>query len=212
MLRSKIPLTALSLCLASSVNAGLIVHEYRSISSGGDINSNNYIASWDSLDSTIFSQDLDQFTNQRSGNRRMNHLSVDLSFDNGFTDFSFEAGLDAGFGAAVFLNGNQIAKDTTDVWWAYNWTHNDVFRVNDLSLTAGNNSLDFYWGEWCCNGGSSIRFSMNNSEWMDLSVANIESSTQAIPVPEPALIPLIAVGAAGLLLIRLRSGSNPTNS
>lgn len=196
---------ALAVLASSSVFAAPIIHEYKNFGSSRDVIRGDLSESWDRLDSVIYSKELESFYGERSGNRRLNQLTIDLSTNLQGVSFNFEAALDATFGAQFFLNDTVISNRSDDLWWGNNWNHNDVVRSLANELSTGSNTLNIFWAEWCCNGNNSIRFSLNDGEWMQLNNSNLEQSLySAKAVPEPAAIALLLTGALGVYFARRR--------
>jgi len=181
------------LLLCANANATLMTFETRNIDE--TINKLDYAGSWLAQSSVINSAELSDFTMIKSGKNRISHLQIDLSIDRDFSNWFFELGLDAGFGAAVYLDGNLVSNRTDDLWWGYNWNHSDVFSVALNGLTRQNQVVDIYWGENCCNGASSIRFKNDLGQWGNLSSSNIANAS----IPEPTSIVLISMGLLGLV-------------
>lgn len=200
-------ITFLMTSLASYSSAAPITHSYKTISSQSEVIRNDHLQSWNILDTEV-TTNFTTFDKQRTGGKRLNRLSIDLSFGTGSGLFNFRAGLDAGLGASIFLNGNSIAHRADDLWWRYNWGNSDVIETGAFLLNSGQNLLDIYWGEWCCNGGNSMMFSFGNSNWLQLNEENLSANFQQLPkqsltsVPEPSTVLLLTLGLAGLAACR----------
>lgn len=128
-----------------------------------------------------------------SGNSNLDDL-VELTFDLATdADFRFEIGTDWGRGGAVIVNGALNYITTDDIWWGYNWNNGDVIG-NDLSLTAGLNTIQWIGFEGCCNGSRSIRFSVDGGAYQALTGDNIAAyEATAVPGPSTALLLLLGV-------------------
>jgi len=130
-------------------------------------------------------------------------MNVTFSFDL-TTDTSFEvfAGLDAGYGAEIYINNSLVLDSTADLWWSKNWTSSDVISFEQL-LTAGSNTFTIVWAEECCSGLSSIAFSsplVAGGDFTTLSVAalnELEASSPNAPVA------VNAPGTVGILALSL---------
>lgn len=186
------------LLICGNASATLMTFETRDLdhdAANHGIDKLDYAGSWLAQASDINSVELSDFTMIKSGKDRISHLQIDLSIDRDLSNWFFELGLDAGFGAAVYLDGNLVDNRTDDLWWGYNWNNSDVFSVALNGLTRDNKVVDIYWGEHCCNGASSIRFKNDFSQWGNLSASNLADAS----IPEPTSIALIAMGLLGLV-------------
>lgn len=194
----KIILTATALIftlISAGVNASLITIESRGINSG--IINTDFVTSWNNQTTAITSSPLNNFFQNYSGNNTINHLSVDFSVALSGS-WGFQIGLDAGYGAAFYLDGALIENRTDDLWWAYNWASTDVMTSLDNIVTPGAHTLDFYWAENCCNGYSSARFTTDGANWLSLSTENID----AVSVPAPTTTLLLGLGLIGFVVNR----------
>ena len=183
--------------IASSANATLITHDSRSIVA--NYNDEVTIDSWNSLTSNINTQSVPNFVNVQTGKNLFNYLTIDftMAFDG---VWELNAGLDAGYGAALYVDGREILKRSDDIWWSKNWSHSDVI-VESFDLLAGNHKIELLWAEGCCNGVSTLRFSdSGNNDFSLLTVDNINTATAA--VPEPTSIALLALSMFALALRR----------
>ncbi len=176
-------------------NAATIEISTRSIT--GSINNNDFINSWNSQTSTINTSSISEFTAFYSGNNSISRLSVDFSTSQAGT-WGFQAGLDAHYGAALYLDNTLIGNRVDDLWWSYNWNNTDVMNLLNNPVAAGDHTLDIYWAESCCNGYSSARFTTDGSNWQTLSTANLASYA----VPEPMTIALLSLGLVGVVAQR----------
>lgn len=187
----KLAFLALSL-LSTNAFASLITLETQDYTGGTP--STDYRTAWDALDGDITSTTLDEFTNVKSGNKRFNHLTIefDMAYDG---MWSLMAGLDAGLGAEIYLDGVSVIQDTTNIWWANRWNHGDVLRLDDLALNSGTHTIEFFWIENCCNGANNIRFTdYRTGLETSLNLGAINAAT----VPEPMTIGLLGLSLLGL--------------
>ena len=181
-------------CLNAS--ATLITLDKRVITDGVD--SSDFLASWNEQTSDINSNVVDNLNSFRLGNNTFGHLQIDLSLERDNASWIFDFGLDAGYGAAVYLDGVLVNTRTDDLWWSNNWNNSDVFTVALDDLSRQSQVIDVYWAENCCNGSSSIRFTNDANQVRALSVANIDSAS----IPEPTSIALFGLAVFGLAVRR----------
>jgi len=179
--------------ISASASASVMTLETRGIT--GAIDDTDFITSWNNQTSVINTSSLTDFNMYQSGNNSINHLSVDFSLLTS-GNLVFQAGLDAGYGAAFYLDDALVENRTDNLWWGYNWNHSDVMTSLSNSLSSGNHTLDLYWAENCCNGASSLRYSTDNgSNWQSMASAN-DPVAQA--VSEPGSLLLLSLGLIGV--------------
>ncbi|UZE96609.1 CCXG family PEP-CTERM protein [Alkalimarinus alittae] len=192
---------AAAVVLSSTVNASLITLDSRSIDVA--IDNTDFVSSWTNQTSAITHTDIDTFDLYRSGNNTINLMTIDFDMVS-MGSWGFDLGLDAGYGAAFYLDNTLVSSRTDNLWWAYNWNNSDVMHVLDNTLTAGAHTLEIYWAENCCNGASSAKFTTDGINWQALSSENI---AKAASVTEPATIALFSLGLVGLSLTRIKKKS-----
>jgi hypothetical protein len=174
--------------------------ETRKITNG--VNDTDFISSWNNQSSAINTRSVSDFTSYRSGRYSLSHLS--LNFFAGQSGLiGFEAGLDAGYGAALYFDDVLVNNRTDDLWWAYQWSSADVLSASGF-LAEGAHTMDLYWAEKCCNGASSGRFTVDGgASWQALSIDNIN---RVASVPEPGSVALLGLGLIGLISMRRIQG------
>ena len=185
---------------AANANATLITLETRNINQYFD--KNDLLNSWNQSTAGIVNN-IDSFEMFQSGNNSLTLLTIDFNIDYKML-WSFESGLDAGYGAALFVDGALIDNRTDNLWWRYNWANSDVFRVEDITLSTGNHVIQILWAENCCNGSSSIRFTETLGQERLLSVSGIDAVSNSSPtiIPEPTSIALLGLAVLSLLTRR----------
>ena len=115
--------------------------------------------------------------------------------------WAFRAGVDFGHGGAMFLDGNVIDLDTSDLWWNGSYGNTgDILAASGLNLASGNHVLDIYGLEGCCDGTQSAQFQIGNQQWQTFTVRDGRDSR----VPVPATLALLGIGVAGLRAMRKR--------
>ena len=135
---------AAALVFNSTASASLITLDSRSINTA--INDTDFASSWTNQTSSITRTEVDTFDLYRTGNNSINLLTIDFDI-NSIGSWGFDLGLDAGYGAAFYLDNTLISNRTDNLWWSYNWNHSDVMHVLDNTLTAGNHKIEIYWAE-----------------------------------------------------------------
>ena len=207
-------LLGLSIFCSSSYAAN-IRYETRDIDK--NFSNKDFLGTWKSMTNDIRSITLDSFTNIKSGNKRLSLLTINFDLTQN-DNWSIKAGLDAGYGAAIYVNDIMVDERLSDLWWRHQWDHKSVFSVDNIDLTAGLNTIKTLWAEDCCNGSSSIRFSNNSREMVMLTTENLAAAEQTnlaeaklrtqnlivASVPEPSTLAIFTLGIMGLASRRLK--------
>ncbi|MFK7888420.1 MAG: CCXG family PEP-CTERM protein [Gammaproteobacteria bacterium] len=181
--------------VSGAANAGEIIFETRA--TNNEVMPWDALGSWQAQSSPVTASELLEFTNVFTpGSQR--HSRLQLQFDATGADlWEFEFGLDAGFGAAIYLNDELATSNGADLWWGYNWNASDqLLRLSSNLFMDGINTIDVYWAENCCAGGQSGRFRTDSGSWRALSTANLNQ------VAEPGSIALLTAGLGGLVAAR----------
>jgi hypothetical protein len=110
--------------------------------------------------------------------------------------WEIRAGVDFGKGGAVFLDGQQVAFNNTDMWWSGSYGTNGSFDFSKY-LSAGNHVLTIYGVEDCCSGNVQTQFSVNGGGFTsfgnnDLLTAVPESQNFAMLLAGLALLGTLA--------------------
>lgn len=144
-------------------------------------------------------------------------LNAQFTLDSAM-DLTFQTGADWGRGGGVILTdigtGAQTLLDlrSDNVWWARSWSNEDVFTT-ELSLGAGEYALTWIGFEDCCAGETTIRYSMEGSDFDTFTASNFGASANAVAafavadVPEPGTMALLGLGIAGFAMLRRRKGT-----
>lgn len=107
---------------------------------------------------------------------------------------------DAGFGGAIYLDGNLLNKKTNDLWFGWNsWNNATILQVTNVVVTASNHVFEGFWAEGCCNGNQFLEYTTDGQNWQ--SMANL-AAPAAVPVP--AALWLFSSAFVGILGISRR--------
>ncbi|GAB2688979.1 CCXG family PEP-CTERM protein [Aliiglaciecola sp. 3_MG-2023] len=180
-----------SFVISASVNATVITLESRDIA--GSFDSSDLQAAFDLLPSSSVNS-ISSTDNFNTAQDSVNLLTVE--FNMGYEgSWTLEAGLDAGYGAELYLDGTLVSERTDNLWWKYNWGNSDVFSVDLNDIAIGSHTIELFWAENCCSGNNSIRLTeVSSGDVQALSLASVEAAS----VPEPAGILLLGMGLLAL--------------
>jgi hypothetical protein len=179
---------------AANASATLITLETRDINQYFD--KSDLLSSWNKSTAGV-ENSIDSFEMFKSGKNSLTMLTIDFTIDHDGS-WTFESGLDAAYGAALFVDKKLIDNRTDDLWWRFNWNNSDVFKVENIAFDKGDHVIQLLWAEKCCNGASSVRFTEESGKNMTVSVANITAAS----IPEPTSIALFGLAALGLMTRR----------
>jgi len=156
----------------------------------------DYRAGWQAQNSAIVSHNVSSFTNVTAFNESYTYLRLDFNPPANSNTWGFRLGLDAGYGAALYLDGAQIAYDSRNLWWQNSWANTgELITSTNLAVLAGSHIFEAYWAEDCCSGSSSAEFTTDGINW------------SPIATPIPAAAWLFGSGLAGLIGIGRRKKS-----
>jgi hypothetical protein len=110
--------------------------------------------------------------------------------------FAFRAGVDFGFGGAMFLDGVALDFKSNDMWWAGSYGNESQFFLGESALAVGNHVLQIYGFEGCCDGGQQVQFLAPGETGVWTSFSNVDGLDLVNKVPEPGSIALLLTGAA----------------
>ncbi|WP_354622795.1 CCXG family PEP-CTERM protein [Psychromonas sp. MME2] len=187
---------ATTMVISANASASLMTVATRTIDNAAMIDSSDFISSWNSQSSTVTTNAIDAFELYKTGNNTINHFSVDFTIGATGT-WGVEAGLDAHYGAALYLDGLLLTNRSDDLWWSTDWANSDVMKAHDIDISVGSHLLEIYWAESCCNGPSTVRFTNDGQNWDVMSKESI-----AAAVPAPSALAIFGIGLIGFGLRR----------
>tara|TARA_Y100000296_G_scaffold54998_1_gene63151 strand:+ start:2239 stop:2856 length:618 start_codon:yes stop_codon:yes gene_type:complete len=191
-------IAALLLTLTTSVsNAALIEYKFTAIDSTFDASSS--LLDYINNSSSATTSNVSAFEMVNSETQSVSLISFEFDFSS-LVQFTLFAGLDAFYGAEIYVNGSNVLDTEDDLWWRKTWTNSDVQSVDIASI--GLTTIDVVWAEECCGGLSSIAFSSDllGGDLLVLTDENIQalntaSSSNVAQVHEPSVLLLSLVGA-----------------
>ncbi len=188
-------------CFTTHVFAASITLDTRSITSG--VNNADYRTSWASQSSVISSQTLTDVNGAFGARESFSYLKIDFSSSD--STWGFQLAPDAGYGGALYLDSQLIAKETSDLWWDFAWNDNSQLLNSAANiLLAGDHVLEAYWAEGCCNGSIGGRFSVDGGQsWQDLSVSNLN----VVAIPNPDILSLMVLGLMALFYVKAKNAN-----
>jgi hypothetical protein len=133
-------------------------------------------------------------------------LKSTITFDVASTaTFEFQAGVDFGYGGAIYLDGNAEGFKSNDMWWAGSYSNpTQYFGFTAENLSAGVHTLTIYGMENCCSGNQQTQFKINDGSFTSFS--NTDGLTAAA-VPEAQSVAMLLAGL-GLIGTAARRRSN----
>lgn len=135
------------------------------------------------------------FENIKTGGYNLNLLSINFALP-GSAMFSLFAGLDAHYGAQIYIDDSLVYTNDDDLWWSRNWNNRDVVELENISLTPGQKAIDIFWAESCCNGPNSVMFAFDNAQPVFLNSSALQDA-----IPEVAAPNGVTLLAFGLLVL-----------
>ena len=122
----------LSLFMSANVSASLMSFETRNLDRSGTgytIDKNDLINSWHHQTILIEQQKITKFKNIKSGGYTFSHIKINLDLGSSSNNWQFNLGLDAGFGASIYVDNKLVTQRTDNLWWNNRWSNSDVFDV-----------------------------------------------------------------------------------
>ncbi|MGJ8680782.1 CCXG family PEP-CTERM protein [Paraglaciecola sp.] len=152
--------------------------------------------------SPIVTYEEDPFHQIDTGKAKLNLLSIMFELQSE-TIFSVYAGLDAHYGAEIYINNALVHTKYEDLWWKTNWSNKDVIKIENTLLPAAENVIEIFWAESCCNGPNSVMFSFDDAQSQYLSTASLKLAIPA-KVEAPPGLSFVIIGLLGLLLFKTK--------
>lgn len=191
-------LSILTLVLSSYASASLVTLQSLDISSSFEY-SDSFKTYWDanaSGENAPNILEVETFENIRTGGHHLNLLTIEFDLTSNSL-FSVFAGLDAHYGAEIYIAEQLAHSEYTDLWWSKNWEHSSVVELENTLLSAGRNVVEIFWAESCCNGPNSVMFSLDNLDPMYLNASSLDFATTEVSAPND--FALMALGLCGLI-------------
>ncbi|MCH9697710.1 MAG: CCXG family PEP-CTERM protein [Gammaproteobacteria bacterium] len=196
-------------CLLSNhVLASTITLQTRAIQNS-QFNQSDYRQAWTQHSSSLTSKNLSEFNNvhvaqHHTKNPVFSYLKTTFTIGEDFADnlWGFRAGMDAGLGGALYLDGQLVDIDASDLWWKHNWNNeSEILKAGFIEdLSEGFHVLELFWAESCCHGSNSGQFTIDGGQsWQTLSVARLDAIA-AVPLPASAW--LFVTGFVSLTSLR----------
>ncbi|WP_187364416.1 CCXG family PEP-CTERM protein [Massilia genomosp. 1] len=114
--------------------------------------------------------------------------------------WQFRAGVDFGYGGALFLNDVALDVKSHDMWWAGQYNNASQYFNAAVNLGAGNHTLTIYGFEGCCDGGQQAQFMAPAGTFVSFS--NADQLVSAVPEPETYAMFLTGMAMLGFLAQR----------
>jgi hypothetical protein len=186
--------------VAASASAATITMDAKYYS-GGAISggtSGDYVAAWNAVSGTTTPGYFNQTIADWNGNQHNSGLPGGANSALAYHDevtfwvptaatYSFQFGVDFGFGGTLILDGSDSTTNTGNMWWNYSYANtSSVLSLTDVALTAGKHVIDIYGFEDCCDGGTGGQFEVGSGGFQDFTSSSL--------VPEPAAWALMLVG------------------
>lgn len=115
-------------------------------------------------------------------------------------DWSFRAGVDFGYGGALFLDGVALDWKSHDIWWGGAYTNPAQYLSGNATLDAGSHTLQIFGLENCCDGYTQVQFRAAGASDFVTFVGNDNVS----PVPEPSSLAMTGLGLAAVFALARR--------
>ncbi len=191
-------IAALLVMLTTTVShAALIEYKFTAVDSTFDPSES--LLDYINNSTSVTSSNVTSFDMVNSETQSVSLVSFEFDFSS-LVEFTLFAGLDADYGAEIYINGVNVLDTEQNLWWRRSWNNSSVQSVD--ATTIGLTQIDIVWAEDCCGGQSSIAFSSDilGGDLLVLNDQNIQSlnaasSSNATQVHEPSILLLSLVGA-----------------
>ncbi|WP_296947911.1 CCXG family PEP-CTERM protein [uncultured Massilia sp.] len=126
-----------------------------------------------------------------------------VAADQAATTWSFRAGVDFGYGGALFLDGVAVDTKSWDMYWSNNYNNSSQYFLYSTKLGAGNHTLAIYGLEKCCDGVQQAQFKIGDGNYTTFASTD-GLNPKVAAVPEPATIASFALGLGLIAGLRRR--------
>ncbi|QJE02561.1 PEP-CTERM sorting domain-containing protein [Massilia forsythiae] len=122
--------------------------------------------------------------------------------------WSLRAGVDFGYGGALFLDGVAVSFKSNDMWTANSYTDTTQFFQYTSALAAGNHTLTLYGLENCCDASQQVQYKVGSGNYASFASTDGLNPKASTAVAEPATIASFGLGLGLLGLMRRRARRN----
>ncbi|MDQ1923885.1 CCXG family PEP-CTERM protein [Massilia pseudoviolaceinigra] len=114
--------------------------------------------------------------------------------------WQFRAGVDFGYGGALFLNDVALDSKSHDMWWDGQYANPSQYFNATVNLGAGNHTLTIYGFEGCCDGAQQAQFMAPTGTFTSFSTS--DNLVSAVPEPETYAMFLTGMAMLGFMTRR----------
>lgn len=114
--------------------------------------------------------------------------------------WQFRAGVDFGYGGALFVNDVGLDSKSHDMWWAGQYNNASQYFNGAVNLGAGNHTLTIFGFEGCCDGGQQAQFMAPAGTFTSFSAT--DGLVTAVPEPETYAMFLTGMAMMGFVMRR----------
>ena len=190
-------IAALLVMLTTTVShAALIEYKFTAVDSTFDPSES--LLDYINNSTSVTSSNVTSFDMVNSETQSVSLVSFEFDFSS-LVEFTLFAGLDADYGAEIYINGVNVLDTEQNLWWRRSWNNSSVQSID--ATIIGLTQIDIVWAEDCCGGQSSIAFSsaLLGGDLLVLNDQNIQalnnaSSSNVTQVHEPSILLLSLMG------------------
>ncbi len=130
-------------------------------------------------------------------------IDFNVAANQAASTWSFRAGVDFGYGGALFLDGVAVDTKSWDMYWGNNYNNSAQYFLYSTKLGAGNHTLAIYGLERCCDGAQQAQFKIGDGNYTTFASTD-GLNPKVAAVPEPATIASFALGLGLIAGLRRR--------